>query len=140
MNDPFKNDETSTIDDKTMKALWELGAFGIQVSQKHGGLGLNNTQYARLVEIVGYNDLGVSITLGSHQSIGFKVIIVKIIELSLILRRPCKIVFHFRVYFYLVLQSKKKSIYQEFAMVNLLLFASRNQAVALMQAQCAREQ
>ncbi|XP_025916034.1 very long-chain specific acyl-CoA dehydrogenase, mitochondrial-like, partial [Apteryx rowi] len=29
-------------------------------------------QYARLVEIVGLHDLGVGITLGAHQSIGFK--------------------------------------------------------------------
>lgn len=57
-----------------MQALWELGAFGIQVPQEYSGLGLNNTQYGRLVEIVGRNDLGVGITLGAHQSIGFKVI------------------------------------------------------------------
>jgi hypothetical protein len=37
-----------------------------------GGVGLNNSQYARLVEIVGAHDLGVGITLGAHQSIGFK--------------------------------------------------------------------
>ena len=32
-----------------------------------GGLGLSNSQYARLVEIVGAHDLGVGITLGAHQ-------------------------------------------------------------------------
>ena len=32
-----------------------------------GGLELSNTQYARLVEIVGFHDLGVGITLGAHQ-------------------------------------------------------------------------
>lgn len=31
VNDPYKNDETSNIDQKTLDALWELGAFGIQV-------------------------------------------------------------------------------------------------------------
>ncbi|XP_058798287.1 very long-chain specific acyl-CoA dehydrogenase, mitochondrial-like [Phymastichus coffea] len=72
INDPVKNDETASIDEKTMKALWDLGAFGIQVPQELSGLGLNNTQYGRLVEIVGRNDLGVGITLGAHQSIGFK--------------------------------------------------------------------
>lgn len=41
--------------------------------EKYGGSGLNNTQYARLVEVVGQNDLGVGILLGAHQSIGFKV-------------------------------------------------------------------
>ena len=30
-------------------------------------VGLSNTQYARLVEIVGAHDLGVGITLGAHQ-------------------------------------------------------------------------
>lgn len=56
-----------------MAALWELGAFSLQVPQEYGGLGLNNTQYTRCVEICGYHDLGVGITLGAHQSIGFKV-------------------------------------------------------------------
>ena len=36
---------------------------------------LRSVQYARLVEIVGMHDLGVGITLGAHQSIGFKGII-----------------------------------------------------------------
>ena len=52
----------------------ELGAFGLQVPEELGGVGLNNTQYARLTEIVGGNDLGVGIFIGAHQSIGFKVI------------------------------------------------------------------
>ena len=32
-----------------------------------GGVGLTNTQYARLVEIVGAHDLAVGIVLGAHQ-------------------------------------------------------------------------
>ncbi|MEQ2194498.1 hypothetical protein XENOCAPTIV_030168 [Xenoophorus captivus] len=55
-----------------MEGLKEMGAFGLQVPADLGGLGLSNTQYARLVEIVGGHDLGVGITLGAHQSIGFK--------------------------------------------------------------------
>ncbi|KAJ2940779.1 hypothetical protein O0L34_g14892 [Tuta absoluta] len=72
VNDPAKNDADSKIEENTVKGLWELGAFGIQVPCELGGLGLTNTQYARLVEIVGAHDLGVGITLGAHQSIGFK--------------------------------------------------------------------
>jgi hypothetical protein len=53
--------------------LRELGAFGLQVPVELGGVGLTNTQYARLTEIVGGNDLGVGIFIGAHQSIGFKV-------------------------------------------------------------------
>lgn len=72
VNNPLKNDEIEKVEDATFEALWELGAFGLQVPQELGGMGLNNTQYARLVQIVGEEDLGVGITLGAHQSIGFK--------------------------------------------------------------------
>lgn len=72
MNDPAKNDALEKVEDKSLAGLWELGAFGLQVPQDLGGLGLTNTQYARLVEIVGAHDFGVGITLGAHQSIGFK--------------------------------------------------------------------
>ncbi|CAG9855486.1 unnamed protein product [Phyllotreta striolata] len=72
VNDPAKNDALEKVDEKTLAGLWELGAFSLQVPQDFGGSGLSNTQYARLVQIVGANDLGVGITLGAHQSIGFK--------------------------------------------------------------------
>ena len=41
--------------------------------QDYDGVGLTNTQYGRMTEIVGANDLAVGITMGAHQSIGFKV-------------------------------------------------------------------
>ncbi|RVE48547.1 hypothetical protein evm_006858 [Chilo suppressalis] len=72
VNDPAKNDADSQVEPATLAGLWDMGAFGLQVPSDLGGLGLNNTQYARLVEIVGAHDLGVGITLGAHQSIGFK--------------------------------------------------------------------
>ncbi|XP_062994711.1 very long-chain specific acyl-CoA dehydrogenase, mitochondrial [Elgaria multicarinata webbii] len=72
VNDPAQNDDLEQVEEKTMQGLKELGAFGLQIPVHLGGLGLCNTQYARLVEIVGMHDLGVGITLGAHQSIGFK--------------------------------------------------------------------
>ncbi|XP_019873173.2 very long-chain specific acyl-CoA dehydrogenase, mitochondrial [Aethina tumida] len=75
VNDPAKNDAEEKVQEKSLAGLWELGAFALQVPQDLGGLGLSNTQYARLVEIVGAHDLGVGITLGAHQSIGFKAIL-----------------------------------------------------------------
>ncbi|ERE69361.1 very long-chain specific acyl-CoA dehydrogenase [Cricetulus griseus] len=72
VNDPAKNDSLEQVEEKTLQGLKELGAFGLQVPSELGGLGLCNTQYARLAEIVGMHDLGVSVTLGAHQSIGFK--------------------------------------------------------------------
>lgn len=73
MNNPAKNEELESVEPTTLDQLWEMGLFALQVPVELGGLGLNNTQYARLVELVG-SDLGVAITLGAHQSIGFKVI------------------------------------------------------------------
>lgn len=73
MNNPAKNDTDEKVEPTTLDGLWDLGAFALQVPQDLGGLGLTNTQYARLVEIVGAHDLAVGITLGAHQSIGFKV-------------------------------------------------------------------
>jgi very long chain acyl-CoA dehydrogenase len=60
------------IPDDVMNGLKEQGAFGIQVPVELGGLGLTNTQAARLFEIVGAHDLGISVCMGAHQSIGFK--------------------------------------------------------------------
>lgn len=72
VNDPAANDALEQVEEKSLEGLKEMGAFGLQVAQDLGGLGLSNTQYARLVEIVGSHDLGVGIALGAHQSIGFK--------------------------------------------------------------------
>ncbi|XP_045426011.1 very long-chain specific acyl-CoA dehydrogenase, mitochondrial isoform X4 [Lemur catta] len=72
VNDAAKNDTLEMVEETTLQGLKELGAFGLQVPSELGGVGLCNTQYTRLVEIVGMHDLAVGITLGAHQSIGFK--------------------------------------------------------------------
>merc|ERR1712095_45327 len=72
VNDPLLNDAQEAVPESTVQGMRELGAFGLQVPEDLGGVGLNNTQYARLTEIVGGNDLGVGIFIGAHQSIGFK--------------------------------------------------------------------
>ena len=50
-----------------MEQLREMGAFGLQVPAELSGVGLTNTQYARMVELVGGYDLGIGICLGAHQ-------------------------------------------------------------------------
>jgi len=72
VNDAFKNDQLSHVEPESLAQLKALGAFGLQIPEELGGIGLTNTQYGRLTEVVGANDLGVGITLGAHQSIGFK--------------------------------------------------------------------
>ncbi|KAF7408451.1 hypothetical protein HZH66_002988 [Vespula vulgaris] len=72
VNDPARNDEAQAVDEKVISTMWDLGGFCLQVPNEYGGLGLNNTQYTRCVEICGYYDLAFSIVLGAHMSIGFK--------------------------------------------------------------------
>ncbi len=45
------------------------------VSDILGGLGLSNSEYARLGEVVGGQDLGLSIVIGAHQVHTFLILI-----------------------------------------------------------------
>jgi very long chain acyl-CoA dehydrogenase len=72
VNDAARNDREEGMPAEIFEQLREMGAFGLQVPTELGGVGLTNTQYARMVEIVGGYDLGIGIVLGAHQSIGFK--------------------------------------------------------------------
>lgn len=67
MNDEARNDREETVPPEIVEQLKEMGAFGLQVPAELSGVGLNNTQYAKMVEIVGAYDLGIGIFLGAHQ-------------------------------------------------------------------------
>lgn len=72
VNDPLLNDKLASVPDNVMQVLKENLLFGLQVPEEYGGLGLTNSAYARVAQCAGADDLGVSIILGAHQSIGFK--------------------------------------------------------------------
>ncbi|XP_070609974.1 LOW QUALITY PROTEIN: very long-chain specific acyl-CoA dehydrogenase, mitochondrial-like [Erythrolamprus reginae] len=81
VNNAAANEELGGIEEETVAGLKSMGCFGLQVPEELGGIGLTNTQYARVVEVVGMHDLGVGVILGdlgvgvilgAHQSIGFK--------------------------------------------------------------------
>ena len=67
VNDPARNDREEGVSPEVVAQLREMGAFGLQVPAEYNGVGLTNTQYARMVEIVGSHDLGIGIFLGAHQ-------------------------------------------------------------------------
>ncbi|KHN86962.1 Very long-chain specific acyl-CoA dehydrogenase, mitochondrial [Toxocara canis] len=67
-----RNDEEAAIPKEVLKQFAELGAFGALVPEEYEGAGLNNTQMARLAEVVGANDLSLGVVMGAHQSIGYK--------------------------------------------------------------------
>ena len=72
VNDAMKNDTMETIPDDVWNQAKEMGVLGALVPPEYGGLGLKNTQYAKLTEVVGAADLGFGIAMGAHQSIGYK--------------------------------------------------------------------
>ncbi|XP_044525431.1 very long-chain specific acyl-CoA dehydrogenase, mitochondrial-like [Gracilinanus agilis] len=72
VNDMTWNDENEKIEAETLKGLKGLKLFGLQVPEELGGLGLTNTQFTRMVEILGWHDLAVAVTLGAHQANGFR--------------------------------------------------------------------
>ncbi|XP_054831338.1 complex I assembly factor ACAD9, mitochondrial isoform X2 [Eublepharis macularius] len=69
--DSKKIDQDAKIPQETLNGLKNLGLFGIQIPEEHGGLGLSNTMYARLGEITS-QDGAIAVTLAAHQAIGLK--------------------------------------------------------------------
>ncbi|XP_059121356.1 complex I assembly factor ACAD9, mitochondrial [Peromyscus eremicus] len=69
--DSRKIDQEGKIPVETLEKLKSLGLFGIQVPEEYGGLGLSNTMYARLGEIISM-DGSITVTLAAHQAIGLK--------------------------------------------------------------------
>lgn len=72
--DSQKIDREGKIPVDTLEKLKSLGLFGIQIPEEYGGLGLSNTMYARIGEIISM-DGSITVTLAAHQAIGLKGII-----------------------------------------------------------------
>ena len=68
-------DENAKIPDDVMQEAKDLGLFGLQILEEYEGLGLPNTAYARVLETVGQNG-SLGVTIGAHQSIGLKGILI----------------------------------------------------------------
>ncbi|MDP9002689.1 MAG: acyl-CoA dehydrogenase family protein, partial [Myxococcota bacterium] len=70
--DSAKIDHEQHIPGEVMRGLKDLGLFGMLVPQSHGGGGLTSTGYARVMQEVAGLDSSIAVTLGAHQSIGMK--------------------------------------------------------------------
>lgn len=68
--DPDEIDATGEIPDEVMNGLAELGAFGIKIPTKYGGLGLSQTNYSRAAMVLGGHCGNLTALLSAHQSIG----------------------------------------------------------------------
>src|SRR5204863_57007 len=70
--DRRKLDRDGEFPAELLQSLKEMGLFGLIVPEEHGGLGLSNSGYARVMQQVASWDASIAVTLGAHSSIGFK--------------------------------------------------------------------
>jgi len=68
--DPDEIDRSGEIPDDVIKGLARLGAFGIKIPKRYGGLGLSQTLYSRAAIILGSHCGNLTALLSAHQSIG----------------------------------------------------------------------
>ncbi len=68
--DPIEIDVTGEYPESVVDGLRKLGAFGMKVPKKYGGLGFTNIEYQRVMQLAGGYDGNVVALLSAHQSIG----------------------------------------------------------------------
>ena len=68
--DPDAIDRDGEIPGELIRQLADIGAFGIKIPVKHGGLGLSQTNYSRAAMLLGSQCGNLTALLSAHQSIG----------------------------------------------------------------------
>lgn len=73
--DAAKFDREGKLPEEILKGLGELGLCGMAVPEEHGGLALDSTLYARTFAEIAAHDPSIGVTIGAHQSIGYKALL-----------------------------------------------------------------
>ena len=68
-------DEKGAMPREVVQAMAELGLTGLAVPEELGGLGLPQCGYARVMQQIATHDGSLAVTLGAHQSIGYKALL-----------------------------------------------------------------
>ncbi|HLT40123.1 MAG TPA: acyl-CoA dehydrogenase family protein, partial [Enhygromyxa sp.] len=68
-------DHDRVLDPELLDELKQMGLFGLLIPTEYDGFGLSTTGYARLFERIAATDGSIAATLGAHQSIGCKGIV-----------------------------------------------------------------
>jgi alkylation response protein AidB-like acyl-CoA dehydrogenase len=68
--DAVRIDETGEYPAEVLDGLRRLGAFGMKIPVEYGGLGLDQVEYGKIMQLVGSWDSNVTALLSAHQSIG----------------------------------------------------------------------
>jgi len=70
--DSVKIDRDAEIPKEVLQGVKELGLFGGLIPQEYDGIGLSSTGWTRMMQEIGALDAAFAVTLGAHQSIGLK--------------------------------------------------------------------
>ncbi len=73
--DAAKIDREHAIGPEVLAGLKELGLFGLQIPTEYDGIGLSAAAYCRVMQEIGGLDASIAVTLGAHQSIGLKALL-----------------------------------------------------------------
>ncbi len=68
--DPAELDESGDYPQELLDKLRRMGAFGMKIPVEYGGLGFNQVEYGRVMELLGGVDGNLTALLSAHQSIG----------------------------------------------------------------------
>jgi hypothetical protein len=68
--DPAAIDRAGEYPQKVLDGLRHLGAFGMKIPAKYGGLGFTNVEYSRVMTLIGSYCGNLGALLSAHQSIG----------------------------------------------------------------------
>jgi len=68
--DVIEIDTTGEYPEHVVDGLRKLGAFGMKIPKKYGGLGFTNIEYQKVMHLLGSLDGNLSALLSAHQSIG----------------------------------------------------------------------
>jgi alkylation response protein AidB-like acyl-CoA dehydrogenase len=68
--DAVEIDASGEYPEHVVDGLRKLGAFGMKIPKKYGGLGFTNVEYQKVMHFVGSVDGNLSALLSAHQSIG----------------------------------------------------------------------
>lgn len=70
--DQDKIDKAEQLPPELLEKMKEMSLFGLIIPEEHGGVGLSVSGYARVLEDLAAMGAAVGVTVGAHQSIGMK--------------------------------------------------------------------
>jgi len=65
-------DRAGEMPPEFIEELKQFGVFGLIIPEEYGGLGFGSTAYSRTLQQVARHDASVAVTIGAHNSIGMK--------------------------------------------------------------------